>query len=783
MPDIILDSEERAHSHPAQGTGRDDKNNGLESAIGKDILASLVVFLVAVPLALGIALASGAPSVVPGLIGCAVGGIVVGLLGGSRLQVSGPAAGLTVIVFGLIQKYGWSVACAITVVAGLLQIVFGYLRVARACLAIAPSVVHGMLAGIGVVIALGQAHIVFGGTPESSALENLRELPGQIASLHGHSTFLGLLTIAILFGWQYVPAKWKQIPGALVAVVTSTLISNLEWFDVKRVDLPSNLSSAFALPHLPQGDWGGFFVSALTVALVASVESLLSALATDKMHSGPRADLDRELIGQGAGNMVSGLIGGMPLTGVIVRSATNVNAGAQTRLSAALHGLWIILFVAFCSSLIERVPLPALAGLLVFVGMKLVNVNHIRELIHHREAPIYFVTLLGVAFWNLLAGVGLGIGLSVFLLLRKLARANITVEEKGERWHVRIEGAITFSSVPQMTAALEKIPVGAAVDIDLMVELMDHAAFEALHNWRVTHEKLGGRVDIDELHETWYESAASGHPLNPSDGAVGRFAAFKTLLRGRNNRTMRDMAEGIAEFNALAPHVALPLFAKLAREGQRPPVLFIGCADSRVVPNLITNTDPGDLFTLRNIGNMVPPYELNEVEHTDNSVLATLEYALNVLEIENIVVCGHSECGAMKALLEGGHGLETQPGLASWLRNGRKTLARFERADVLDGSHSAHNHLAQINVIQQLDNLRGYPVVRERLEKGRLHLWGWFFNIEEAQLYAYAPDTRRFVTMDAELAHSLLTPRNVESANQREAGEASPCENATLAAV
>lgn len=746
-------------------------DNNVKSKIGKDILASLVVFLVAVPLALGIALASGAPSVVPGLIGCAVGGIVVGLLGGSRLQVSGPAAGLTVIVYGMIQKYGWSVACAITVVAGLMQIAFGCLRVARGCLAIAPAVVHGMLAGIGIVIALGQAHIVLGGTPESSAWENLRELPGQIATLHGHSTFLGLLTIAILFGWQYIPAKWRQIPGALVAVVTSTLISNLEWFDVKRVNLPSNLSSSFALPHLPQGNWGGFFVSALTIALVASVESLLSALATDKMHSGPRADLDRELIGQGAGNAISGLIGGLPLTGVIVRSATNVNAGAQTRLSAVLHGIWIILFVAFCSPLIERIPLPALAGLLVFVGIKLVNVSHIRELIHHREAPIYFVTLLGVAFWNLLAGVGLGIGLSVFLLLRKLARTNIQVEEKGERWHVRIEGTITFSSVPQMTAALEKIPVGATVDVDLVVELIDHAAFEALHNWRVTHEKLGGRVDIDELHENWYENAAQGHPLNPNDGKIGRFAVFKTLLRGRPKRNMRDMAEGIAEFNATAPHAALPLFEKLAREGQRPPVLFIGCADSRVVPNLITNTDPGDLFTLRNIGNMVPPYDVDMVEHTDNSVLATLEYALNVLEIENIVVCGHSECGAMKALLDGGNGLEAQPGLTSWLRNGRKTLARFERADVLDSSQSAHNHLAQINVIQQLDNLRGYPLVRERLETGRLHLWGWFFNIEEAQLYAYAPDTRRFVKMDAQLAHSLLTPRNVEPANRRASEE------------
>ena len=751
----ILSTEKVAATLSPQGEKATAKNN-----FRSDLLASLVVFLVAVPLALGISLASGAPSVVPGLIACAVGGIVVGMLGGSKLQVSGPAAGLTVIVYGMIHKFGWPVTCAITVFAGLFQIGFGFARVARVCLSITPAVVHGMLAGIGVVIALSQAHIILGGTPESNALANLRELPGQIADLHGHSTILGLMTIAVLFGWLYVPKKLKLIPGALVAVLITTLISNLEWFDVKRVDLPSNIASAFALPQLPSSDYAGFLIAALTIALVASVESLLSAIATDKMHTAERADLDRELIGQGAANAISGLIGGLPITGVIVRSATNVNAGAKTRLSAVMHGVWIIAFVALFSPLIERVPLSALAGLLVFVGIRLINFKDIRELVHHREAVIYFVTLLGVAFWNLLAGVGLGIALSVMMLLKKLARTVIQVEQKNDRWHVRIEGSLTFISVPELTVALAKIPAGTSVDVDLMAEYLDHGAFEALHGWRVTHEKMGGKVDIDEKHEVWYENAVQGKPSKAkSVGAVRLGVALKTILQGKGKRDMRDLAAGVAEFNATAPTVARPLFEKLARDGQHPTVLFIGCCDSRMVPHLITNTEPGDMFKLRNIGNMVPPYEEIIAGKTDNSVLATLEYALEILHIENIIVCGHSECGAMQALLDNPTATSDKPGLGAWLKHGERTLRRFQNAVVLDSREPASTLLAQTNVIQQLDNLQEYPLVRQRLEDGRLHLWGWFFNIAEAQLMTYSLETRSFVKIDSEVAQTMVATR------------------------
>ena len=487
------------------------------SIMRSDLPASFVVFLIAVPLSLGIAFASDAP-VMAGLIAAVVGGIVVGLVGGVPLQVSGPAAGLTVVVYGLVQQFGWPVTCAITACAGLVQLALGSLKISRAALYISPAVVHGMLAGIGIVIALAQLHVVLGGTPQASALLNLKALPQQILEHHGPAVVLGVLTIAILLVWPLLPKVIQKVPGALAGVGIATLVSVAFAMPVKRVELPANLYSDHVLPALPTGNWGAFFIAVATVALIASVESLLAAVATDKLHSGPRANLDRELIGQGAGNLVSGLVGGLPVTGVVVRSSANIKAGAQGRASSVMHGIWILLFVTVLGFVITKIPLAALAGLLVFVGLRLVNMHHIRDVIKNHEAPVYFVTVGGVVFLNLLAGVGLGIGLALILLLRRLAQADITTEGRplpsgdGMRYHVRMGGSLTFLSVPKITQVLSGIPSGANVEIDLMVDLMDHAAFEAIHGWRITYEKTGGHVDIDELHESWYESAVSGSP-------------------------------------------------------------------------------------------------------------------------------------------------------------------------------------------------------------------------------------------------------------------------------
>jgi carbonic anhydrase len=703
------------------------------------------------------------------------------------------------MVFGYVQQFGWRATLGITIVAGLIQIALGCFKIARSALAISPAVVHGMLAGIGITIALAQLHVLLGGGPQSSAVKNMIALPNQIIEHHPPAVILGLFTLAILFGWQYLPKKIRAVPAALVAVTVSTVIAAVTRLDVKRVDLPESfqgLLQSIQFAELPKSDlWGAFAVAAVSIALIASVESLLSAVATDKLHNGPKANLDRELIGQGAANTLSGLLGGLPVTGVIVRSSANINAGAKSKASAIMHGVWIVLFVALLSHLIREIPNCVLAALLVFVGIQLVKPHDIRELKHHNEASIYFATVAGVVFLNLLAGVGIGIGLAVFFLLRRLTNTSVTVDQRSAattvtatdngqaRWHVRIEGSLTFLSVPQLTKELATIPRGTKVDIDLMVDLMDHAAFEALHGWRQSHERSGGSVDIDERHESWYESAVDGKPrVNKSSAPLGFLGS---LMAGRrrneedadgasagtldtsltapagtaagNSLPPTTLVQGLLEFQRSGAADAIrPRLSQLARDGQSPSELFLTCSDSRVVPNLFTASGPGDLFKVRNIGNLVPPFRVGAEGpsvNRDESVASAVEYAMEALDIDTLVVCGHSQCGAMQAALKAAkEGMEViekeMPHTAAWLEYSLPSVERFRRGDTLDSSLPEADQLSQINVLQQLQNLETYPRVKQWLQNGTLRLIGLWFEIESAAVYTYDEAKNRFVRVE-----------------------------------
>ncbi|WP_244283280.1 bifunctional SulP family inorganic anion transporter/carbonic anhydrase [Streptomyces flavidovirens] len=679
-----------------------------------DVPASVVVFLIAIPLSLGIALASGAP-IAAGLIAAAVGGIVAGATGGSVLQVSGPAAGLTVIVAELVDTYGWQATCAITVAAGLVQIALGCLRVARAALAISPAIVHGMLAGIGITIALAQVHVVLGGHARSSATDNLTALPGQVMSLNPAAAVAGALTIAVMLLWPKLPAKAGALPPALVAITLATVTAVVAPLDAARVELPGDVLNVHLTPELPEGSWSAVVLAVLTMAVIASIESLLSAVAVDRMHEGPRANLNRELIGQGLANSTSGLLGGMPVTGVIVRSSTNAKAGARSRASAVLHGVWVVVFVALAAGLIEQIPLAALSALLVVVGVRMVSAKEIRHLRQHRELMVYVVTAFGVVELNLLEGVLLGIGVAVLQALYRLTHTKIRTEHTGEHWHVVVEGSLTFAAVPKLNRVLSRVAPGATVDVDLRVDYLDHAAFEALHAWRTTHERLGGRVDIDEIHESWYENAASGTPAGRKSAAATVSAFFPWAVRRPEAAPEAHLLHGVNEFQRITAPQLRAVLAQLSEAGQSPSQLFITCSDSRLVPALMTASGPGDLFTVRNIGNLIPRRGKDGgLDGGDTSVAAAIQYATEVLGVSSITVCGHSGCGAMGALLDGTGTEAAGSPLDEWLRHGAHTMARFRvdsAAEGESGEGTDQARLARLNVIQQLDNLLTHPVV------------------------------------------------------------------------
>ncbi len=481
---------------PNVGGRKAFRSDRMRSVLRHDLPSSVVVFLVALPLSLGIAIASNAP-VLAGLIAAIVGGIIAGAIGGSPLQVSGPAAGLTVVVADLISNFGWAVTCFITAAAGAVQVLLGFSRVARAALAISPVVVHAMLAGIGITIALQQAHVLLGGKSKSTAWHNVIGLPGQIVSAHRPGALLGALVIAVLIAWRWLPAAVRRVPGPLVAIVAVTVISVVLPFRVKRLDLEGSPLDALQLPGIPHGDWGGIATGIITVALIASVESLLSAVSVDRMHHGPRTDFDRELIGQGAANVVSGAVGGLPVTGVIVRSSTNVDAGAKSRASAVLHGFWILLFTIPFAGLVDEIPAAALAGLLIVIGIQLLKPAHIETASKHGDLAVYVVTAVSVVFLNLLHGVLIGLALAIALTGWRVIRARVEAGPAEGAWHVVIEGpACTFLALPRLTRVLASVPDGATVLVDISVKYLDHAAQQTISDWERRHCATGGRVRI-----------------------------------------------------------------------------------------------------------------------------------------------------------------------------------------------------------------------------------------------------------------------------------------------
>ncbi|MEV4123815.1 SulP family inorganic anion transporter [Nocardia sp. NPDC049707] len=705
----------------------------LAAIVRHDLPASVVVFLVALPLSLCIAVASGAP-VAAGLIAAVVGGVVAGLLGGSAVQVSGPTASLTVVVAESVHQFGWAATCFITIGAGLLQILFGLGRVARGALAIAPVVVHAMLAGIGVIIALQQVHILLGGNSLISSYASLTQLPHQLMSVHRGDLFVGLVVIVILIGWRFLPRSIRVLPGPLVAVVVATILSLVLPTHVERVVLNGSLLDSIGLPAIPSGSWFAVAMAMVTVALIASVESLLSAAAVDKSRPDHRTDFDRELIGQGSANVVSGLLGGLPIAAVIVRSITNAHAGARTRVATVLHGVWFLLFAVALAGLVQQIPKAALAGLLIIIGVQLVQLAHIRLARRTGDLFVYVVTALGVVFLNLLQGMMIGLGLAFGLLLWRVVRVTIHAEPvaAARRWLVTIDGTCTFIALPKLTAELAKVPADVDVTIEMTVDFLDHAFCELITDWAGMREAAGGTADFVEIGSARMATAVAG----PPERGRSRQVIDEVIGPWRRTGNRADpIAAGIAAYHRGHAHLMRPHLHGL-RNRPDADTFFLTCADARIVPNVITNSGPGDLFTVRNVGNLVP------VGGSDVSVEAALVYALDKLDVRAVVVCGHSGCGAMEALHRE---VRAGPGLGDWLAYARPSLDRLRLGHpVADAAACAGfgpvDQLAMVNVALQLERLHAHPVVRRGREERGVAVSGLFFDLTTARVIEVAMD-------------------------------------------
>lgn len=474
------------------------KKVNLLANLKSDFASGLVVFLVALPLCLGIALASGAPPL-SGIIAGIIGGLVIGGLSNSNISVSGPAAGLIAIVIDAITQFGaFEIFLLAVLLAGVLQVILGFLKAGALSNYIPSNVIEGMLAGIGVIIVINQLEHALGYDKTGNAGEEslfrldggnpFADIPDIMARIHPGAVVITLASLFILIFWDKVPflKKLRLLPAALFAVVAGILLneaflaagSGLALSAEHLVKLPiaeglDDIRGFLRLPDFTAIANPQVWIVAATIAVVASVETLLCIEASDRMDVQKRyTDTNRELKAQGVGNILSGLIGGLPITSVVVRSSANASAGAKSKLSTMIHGTLLLICVLAIPFLLNKIPLATLAAVLLMVGYKLAKPATVMHFWHRGKYQFvpFIATLLGVVFTDLLKGVALGIVISVVFILRgNMKRAYTPREDSyqdGDIIHIDLAQEVSFLNKAEIKRTLSEIPENAKVIID-----------------------------------------------------------------------------------------------------------------------------------------------------------------------------------------------------------------------------------------------------------------------------------------------------------------------------
>lgn len=700
--------------------------------LGADLSAGFIIAFVAIPLSLAIALASGVSPQI-GLISAIVGGLVCAFFGGSTLSVSGPAAAMSVLIADIVEKFGLEALLRITLIAGFMQLLSGVFGLGRLSRYVPLPVISGFTAGIGVIILISQLPRAFGllPPPQFHFITFLNHIQQYFHEINGGSLFIVVSTIALIRG---LPRLFPRMPPILPAVALVTLIA---YFFNLRLPLIGDLSRTLPLPEWPKPtelELSDLLLNAFTVYLLASLETLLSCSAVDKLSSNiKKYDSNQELIGQGLGNMAVALFGAIPVTSVIARSATNVKAGAKTRRSSIIHSLLILLTVFAMAPLLGLIPIAALAGVLFCISFSMINYQEFKDfwITSRSEALIYAVTFLTIISVDLLAGVKAGIIAAALIMLWQAAKNNLltSVSSRDGILRFSLTGPLTFLSVAQMTKLEKEIEEtshheiivldlssisnmdssGAAAVVDLLNHCHDRQRKFYIMGLPRRFEGLlkmsGESLRIDE------SLIVSEQELRSREGST----AF-TTAHGR-------LVHGVQRFYLERLQDDRRLFQTISKK-QNPHTLFITCSDSRMVPSQITSSDPGELFTVRNVGNSIPEYDPEMI----CSEAAALEFAMSNLDITDIVICGHANCGAIRAC-QHPESVAQLPQLASWINMIRSHLTLHPSMDP--------DQVARLNVLAQVENLKQYPLIKEKLDHQSLNIHAWFFDLDKNLMYEW----------------------------------------------
>lgn len=711
----------------------------------EDVLAGVTVACVAVPLSLAIALASGvAPGV--GLVTAIIAGVVCALFGGTRLSVSGPAAAMAVLIASVVGEHGVGGLLVVGVACGILQLATGVFGLGRLIRFVPVPVIEGFTAGIGAIILMGQLPRAFGLPPpaHASPIEVLRHLGDTLHMAHWGAFGLTMLSVVICVG---LPKLFPKIPAPLVAVILPSIFVAVLGLNVPALgEIPRSLPAP-RLPALPTHGLGDLLAEAVVVYALASLETLLSSTAVDKLASGPRHDPDQELIGQGLGNIAVALFGGIPVTGVIARSSLNVLAGAKTRRSSIIHSLVLVAAVYALAPVIARIPLAALAGVLLAVALRMLNPAHLKHLwkVSRSEASIYMVTFGVIVVGDLIVGVQAGLVMALFVAAVRMGQIDAGLDVGPDQVaRVTLTGPLTFLSqtgVETLRKKLSEVEPLRGVMIDFAgVSRMDVTGAELMTQLVQQVESRDVKVAIlraSHEHQTVLmavdQSGRMGQRLVATE-----MDARATLDPDDRTRPVERLVSDIKRFQRAFADPHARTFARIA-DRQRPHTLFITCSDSAMALRLFTSTNPGELFVIRNLGNVITPCEGDATPAEG----AALEYAVGVLGVREVIVCGHAGCSATHpdtlAHLDDLHGL------GRWLRWIDREAARGTALDGDPGEVTrASDEIARRNVVRQLEHLRSYPVVAARVADGSLDLHGWFFDPRSGTVRAWSPAAGRW---------------------------------------
>jgi len=708
--------------------------------LSRDLPAGLVVFLVALPLCLGIALASGAP-LMSGIISGIIGGIVIGAISGSHTSVSGPAAGLAAVVLGAIQQLGsFEIFLFAVMLAGLIQLLLGMMKMGYIADFFPSNVIKGLLAAIGIVLILKQIPHAIGydadyegdfGFFDAVGENTFSSLLHAVEFITPGAVLIAILSLGSLIFWKKTPLRHLAfLPPSLFVVLLGIALSWIfkTWIPVLEiagnhmVNIPAmDVSSLHTIVVLPNPSYlfrSDIWTIAFTLAIVASLETLLNIEAVDKLdphkrHSPP----NRELIAQGIGNILAGILGGIPVTSVIVRSSVNIQTNNATKASAIIHGTFLVLSIVFLAPMLNMIPLASLAAILLVTGYKLANAELFRTMYNKgKEQFIPFVaTVIAIVFTDLLIGVLVGLAISIAFLLFNNFRNPYTKQNYslhvGDIMRLELPNQVTFLNKASIKETLYEIPNSSNVVIDATSsDFIDHDVLEIIEDFKNT-------VAIERSIKLNIMGQKSQYQLKDH-------VQFVQVL----NKVTRD---------ALLPREVLQLLkdgnqrflkgeltnkdfghqVEITSKQQNPMCVIIGCIDSRTTPEILFDTGLGDILTIRIAGNIINP-----------EIIGSLEIACSKLGAKLIVVKGHSQCGAVALSMNDVQDLSMGTITTKILGVAKKMNAYPLKHDDTDAD--IIEQVSRQNAVHSVDEILSMsPYLAEKIKNGDLGIVSAYHNI------------------------------------------------------